>query len=165
MRSWRIHPYRPPDEVRRMVDQHHDAALPIVHPQRVIAKMREEESRASRFSGWLADHIVGLAGTMVFFYFLCLMLGAWTLWQSALDRNNGFDPFPYAFLFFMLGGIMQSLFVPTVLVAANRATERDRIKDEADHRALSRLHDVNEEQLGILHDLAGTLLNDGGPPG
>ncbi len=156
----RFHPYRPPDEVRDVVDQHHDAAMPIVHPQRVIEKIRSERSDVSRFNGWLADHVVGLAGTMVFFYVLCFMLAAWTFWQSGLVRNKGFDPFPYAFLFFILGGIMQSLFVPTMLVASNRATERDRIKDEADHRAWSHLYEVNDEQLRILRDLAAQMLRD-----
>lgn len=158
MTQRRFHPYRPPDEVRDVVNQHRDAAVPVVHPQRIIAKMRAERSDVSRFNGWLADHVVGLAGTMVFFYLLCLMLAAWTLWQSGLAGNKGFDPFPYAFLFFILGGIMQSLFVPTMLVAANRATERDRIKDEADHRSWSHLYDVNDEQLRILRDLATELL-------
>lgn len=154
----RFHPYRRPDEVQDIVNQHHDVAMPVVHPQRVIEKMRAERSQLSRFNGWLADHVVGLAGTMIFFYLLCLMLAAWTFWQSGLDRNKGFDPFPYAFLFFVLGGIMQSLFVPTMLVASNRATERDRIKDEADHRAWSHLYEVNDEQLRILRELAARLL-------
>lgn len=160
MTQRRLHPYRPPDEVRDVVDLHHDAAVPIVHPQRVIEKMQAKRSQLSRFNGWLADHVVGLAGTMVFFYLLCLILAAWTFWQSAVSGNKGFDPFPYAFLFFVLGGIMQSLFVPTMLVASNRATERDRIKDEADHRAWSHLYEVNDEQLRILRNLAAQLLID-----
>ena len=49
---------------------------------------------------------------------------------------------------------MQSLFVPTMLTASNRAAVRDRIKDEADHRAWSHLYEVNDEQLRILRDLA-----------
>jgi len=149
-----IHPYRSPEHTRLQVDRHHDPLQPIVHPQRIIDKTRAAQPRITRINGWLADHIVGLAGTMAFFYVLCLVLGAWTAWQSGLDRNKGFDPFPYAFLFFVLGGIMQSLFVPTMLTAANRTAERDRIKDEADHRAWSHLYDVNEEQLRILRALA-----------
>ena len=58
-----------------------------------------------------------LAGTMGFFYFLCLVMGGWSFYQSYVMGNKGFDPFPYAFLFFVLGGIMQSLFVPTMLTA------------------------------------------------
>jgi hypothetical protein len=55
---------------------------------------------------------------------------------------------------------MQSLFVPTMLVASNRATERDGIKDEADHRAWSRLYEVNDEQLRILRDLVAQAVRD-----
>ncbi len=52
---------------------------------------------------------------------------------------------------------MQSLFVPTMLTASNRAAERDRIKDEADHRAWAHLYEVNDEQLMILRRLARWL--------
>lgn len=65
---------------------------------------------------------------MLFFYFLSLLIACWVLWQSGIQGDNGFDPFPYAFLFFVLGGIMQSLFVPTMFVTSNRATMRDRIE-------------------------------------
>ena len=163
MSSRHIHPYQPPDEVRRIVDRLHAEVSPIIHPQQLLEKMRKEGSTASQFNAWLADHIVGLAGTMIFFYLLCVVISAWALWQSAIGHNKGFDPFPYAFLFFVLGGIMQSLFVPTMLTASNRATERDRIKDEADHRAWSHLYKVNEEQLQILRDLGARLIPEARP--
>jgi uncharacterized membrane protein len=144
------------DSTARDVSRLHDeAASPIVHPQQILQLMRDEERQFGRFNGWLADHIVALAGTMVFFYVLCLLIAAWAFWQSAVERNSGFDPFPYAFLFFALGGIMQSLFVPTMLTASNRATLRDRVKDEADHRAWSHLYQVNDEQLRLLRLIAG----------
>ena len=139
MRSLHLHPYRTPEEVHQVVDRLHAEVSPIVHPQQIIQKMRSEQPPVGRLNGWLADHIVGLAGTMIFFYLLCLLLAGWSFWQSAIEHDKGFDPFPYAFLFFILGGIMQSLFVPTMLTASNRTTERDRIKDEADHRAWSHL--------------------------
>ena len=160
MPVWHLHPYRSPDEVRDTVARYHQGPQHLVHPQVVMARIRAERSAVSRFNGWLADHIVGLAGTMGFFYLLCLIMVGWTAWQSLFGGNSGFDPFPYAFLFFVLGGIMQSLFVPTILVASNRGTERDRIKDEADHRAWSHLYDVNDEQLRILRGLADRF-----PPG
>ena len=149
-----LHPYRAADEVAGTVDRLHKEPSPIVHPQRVLESMRKERPQISQINGWLADHIVGIAGTMAFFYFLCLILAAWVIWQSAIQHGKGFDPFPYAFLFFVLGGIMQSLFVPTMLTASNRTAERDQIKDEADHRAWSHLYEVNEEQLSLLRRLA-----------
>jgi uncharacterized membrane protein len=140
MRSLHLHPCRTPEEVHQMVDRLHVEVSPIVHPQQIIQKMRSERPPVTRFNGWLADHIVGLAGTMIFFYVLCLLLAGWSFWQSVIAHDSGFDPFPYAFLFFVLGGIMQSLFVPTMLTASNRTAERDGIKDEADHRAWSHLY-------------------------
>ena len=153
MPGTRLHPYHTADEISATVETLHREVSPLVHPQRVIERMRRERPAFSRFNGWLADHIVGITGTMIFFYFLCLLLGGWWFWQSVIQHNKGFDPFPYSFLFFVLGGIMQSLFVPTMLTASNRSTERDQIKDEADHRAWSHLYDVNDEQLSILRTL------------
>ena len=148
-----LHPYRTTEEIRAAVESLHKEVSPLVHPQRIIESMRRERPTFGRFNGWLADHIVGLAGTMIFFYLLCLLLAAWSFWQSILQHDSGFDPFPYSFLFFILGGIMQSLFVPTMLTASNRSAERDQIKDETDHRAWSHLYDVNDEQLNILRKL------------
>jgi uncharacterized membrane protein len=158
MPTFQLHPYRNPSEIRETVDRLRRDASPLVHPQEVLEDLRRERAAVGRFNGWLADHIVGLAGTMGFFYFLCVLMIAWSSWQSYVLGNKGFDPFPYAFLFFALGGIMQSLFVPTMLTASNRAALRDRIKDEADHRAWSHLYDVNDEQLKILRNLAKRLL-------
>ncbi len=155
-----LHPYRTPSEIRQIVNRLHQEASPLVHPQQVLADLRGERDTIGRFNGWLADHIVGIAGTMGFFYFLCCLMGGWAFWQSYLLGNKGFDPFPFAFLFFVLGGIMQSLFVPTMLTASNRSALRDRIKDEADHRAWSHLYDVNDEQLQILRQLAARILED-----
>jgi len=150
MQTSHLHPYWNPQELRDVVDRLHTGPAHLVHPQEVIDAVRRERSTIGRYNGWLADHIVGLAGTMGFFYFLAVLIGAWAFWQSAFQHDHGFDAYPYSFLFFILGGIMQSLFVPPMLTASNRSAERDHIKDEADHRAWSHLYDVNDEQLQIL---------------
>lgn len=157
MSSRHLHPYRTPSEIQHIVDRLHADVTPIVHPQHILRDLRAERDAVGRFNGWLADHIVGVAGTMVFFYLLCVLLAGWAFWQSYISHNKGFDPFPYAFLFFVLGGIMQSLFVPTMLTATNRSTLRDHIKDEADHRAWKHLYEVNEEQLQLLRKLVSLL--------
>lgn len=148
------HPYLTPEQVRNTIERLGQREAHLLHPQEIIEQLRREKTGMKQFNGWLADHVVGLAGTMVFFYFLCVLIAAWAFWQSYVAGGNGFDPFPYSFLFFILGGIMQSLFVPTMLTASNRAAERDRLKDEADHRAWSHLYEVNAEQLAILRRLA-----------
>ena len=166
MRSRSVHPYRTPREIGAIVDGLQKEISPLVHPQLILHSLRSREPTINRANGWLADHIVGVAGTMAFFYFLCVLIASWSLWQGVIEHDKGFDPFPFAFLFFILGGIMQSLFVPTMLTASNRATLRDQIKDEADHRAWTHLYAVNDEQLAILRQLAERLLADSGakPP-
>jgi uncharacterized membrane protein len=161
MPSIHIHPYRSSEEIRRTIDRLHTGAEHLIQPQHILEAVRAERPAVGRFNGWLADHIVGIAGTMAFFYFLCLLMAGWAFWQSGIEHNRGFDPFPFSFLFFILGGIMQSLFVPTMLTASNRAALRDKIKDEADHRAWSHLYEVNDEQLALLRRLAAQLLHDG----
>lgn len=158
MPSIHTHPYRKPSEIRQTVDRLHKGPSPLVQTQEILHDLRAERDAVGRFNGWLADHIVGLAGTMGFFYFLALLMAIWAFWQITILRDKGFDPYPFSFLFFILGGIMQSLFVPTMLTASNRAALRDRIKDEADHRAWSHLYGVNDEQLTILRQLADQLL-------
>ena len=157
MPEGKIHPYLSPDEVQDLVNRLQTGLPHLVHPQEILERARQERPAVVRFNGWLADHIVGMAGTMAFFYLLCFILGGWALWQAGVEHNKGFDPYPFSFLFFILGGIMQSLFVPTMLTASNRAAERDRVKDEADHRAWSHLYDVNDEQLKILERLGAWL--------
>jgi uncharacterized membrane protein len=142
-----------PATIHALVEEVAGAGTSLVHPQQVLARLRAERSAFGRFNGWLADHIVGLAGTMGFFCVLALLMLGWAFWQSALLHDHGFDPYPYSCLFFILGGIMQSLFVPTMLTAQNRAGERDRIKDEADHRAWAHLYAVNDQQLALLERL------------
>ncbi len=158
MPSMHTHPYRSPSEIRYTVDRLRKGPGHLVQTQEILHDLRAERDAVGRFNGWLADHIVGLAGTMGFFYFLAVLMASWSFWQVGILGNKGFDPYPFSFLFFILGGIMQSLFVPTMLTASNRAALRDRIKDEADHRAWSHLYDVNDEQLKILRELADRLL-------
>lgn len=157
MTNLHFNPYRTPQEVAEIITHIHQGEEHLVHPQVVLQELRQHRSAVGRFNGWLADHIVGLAGMMAFFYLLCGLMLGWGLWQGVADHNHGFDPYPFSFLFFILGGIMQSLFVPTMLTASNRSAQRDRIKDEADHRAWSHLYDVNDEQLQILHRVAAWL--------
>ena len=152
-----LHPYQGPEEVHAMVERLHQGLPHLVHPQQILREARAERSAVGRFNGWLADHIVGLAGTMAFFYLLAVLMASWAFWQVGLQHDRGFDPYPFSFLFFILGGIMQSLFVPTMLTAQNRAAERDRIKDDVDHRAWSHLYDVNDEQLAVLRRLNAWL--------
>jgi uncharacterized membrane protein len=125
----------------------------VVHPLLAITHIRAQRSTFDRFSDRLADHIVAWAGTMAFFYILTLMLILWPAYQSVIGGNSSFDPYPYSFLFFILGGIMQSLFVPTVMVSQNRAAQRDAVKAEADHRTMVELVKINRDQLEILQRL------------
>ena len=157
-----LHPYRTPAETAAIIDGLQKAASPLVHPQLILQGLRREQSSFSRANGWLADHIVGLAGTMLFFYFLCVLIGAWSFWQGIFEHDKGFDPVPIRI------SLLHTRRDNAVSVCANHAhsidpaTLRDRITDEADHRAWTHLYEVNDEQLTILRQLAQRLLPDTG---
>lgn len=127
--------------------------MPWMPSRTVTRRSNESDLRRVKRTHGLRITSSQIAGTMACFHLIWATIAVWAVWQSGLLHNKGFDHFPYAFLFCMLGGIMQSLFVPTMLTASNRAAERDRIKDEADHRSLTHLYEVNEEQFRLLRAL------------
>lgn len=71
----------------------------------------------------IALRVSGIVGTMWFCYGLALVMFFWALLQQTILpalHINAFDPFPFSFLFFCLGGIMQSLLMPMIMVEQNR---------------------------------------------
>ncbi len=149
------HPYLTPNQVRQTIDRFEASGSHLVHPQEIIQQLRREKTGIQRFNGWLADHVVGLAGTMVFFYLLCVLIASWAFWQSAIAGGKGFDPFPYAFLFFVLGGIMQSLFVPTMLTASNRAAGCGRVTAERTPSGVGSTRTFQPRSTVSVHSVSG----------
>lgn len=71
----------------------------------------------------IALRVSGIVGTMWFCYGLALVMFFWALLQQAILpglRIQAIDPYPFSFLFFCLGGIMQSLLMPMIMVEQNR---------------------------------------------
>lgn len=71
----------------------------------------------------IALRVSGIVGTMWFCYGLATIMFLWALLQQAILpglRIQAIDPFPFSFLFFCLGGVMQSLLMPMIMVEQNR---------------------------------------------
>ncbi len=59
-------PHHTQSEISAIVEALHKEISPLVHPQLIIQGLRREEASIERTNGWLADHIVGVSGTMGF---------------------------------------------------------------------------------------------------
>ncbi len=85
-------------------------------------------SRNDRIARFVASRV----GTMWFCYGLALLMLAWAVLQTLLGKA-AWDAFPFPFLFFCLGGIMQSLLMPLLMVAQNLDMRHAELLAESDH--------------------------------
>jgi uncharacterized membrane protein len=73
---------------------------------------------------------------MWFCYGLSGVMFVWALLQQSMLpmlHLPVFDPYPFAFLFFCLGGIMQSLLMPLIMTAQNQDARHAELRAEADY--------------------------------
>ncbi len=137
-------------EHTRLLVRAHAVARPgrPVHPSHVIVASRRAEGWLGSLNGLIADHVVAIIGTMWCAYaFVALSLFGL---PAALAG-------PKDFVAWASSQFIQLVLLPVIIVAQNRASERDRIKAEADHAAQSHLYDVNDEQLRLLREIAKRL--------
>lgn len=88
----------------------------------------ESLSLNDKIACWVSDHV----GTMWFCYGLAALMFVWGAINVLLGKH-AFDPYPYSFLFFCLGGIMQSLLMPLIMVAQNQSSRHAELRAEADY--------------------------------
>jgi uncharacterized membrane protein len=106
-------------------------------------------SRNDRIAMWVADHV----GTMWFCYGLAVVMIAWAILQEVILPWFGmrpFDPYSFPFLFFVLGGVMQSLLLPLIMVAQNQSTRHSELRAESDHM-------INQESFDRLEQIISHL--------
>jgi uncharacterized membrane protein len=88
------------------------------------------------FNDKIAARVSSIVGTMWFCYGLALLMFSWYALQERIFpalHIPAFDPYPFAFLFFCLGGIMQSLLMPLIMVSQNRNAVHTELRAESDH--------------------------------
>lgn len=81
----------------------------------------------------IADTIAAVSASQVFVGFHVLWFGVWIVANLILGEARGFDPFPFGLLTLIvsLEAIFLSIFV---LISANRAGDKDRIRADADYQ-------------------------------
>lgn len=88
----------------------------------------ESLSLNDRIALWVSAHV----GTMWCCYLLAVLMVSWALAQWFLGEQAP-DRYPYPFLFFCLGGVMQSLLLPLIMVAQNLQARHAELRAETDY--------------------------------
>jgi uncharacterized membrane protein len=101
--------------------------------QRVSRNLNEEEDARRTVADRAADMIAEFGGSWKFIIAAFVFLAFWTVVNSFLLRNRGFDPFPFILLNLVLG-IVASLQAPIIMMSQNRQTEKDRLRSDLDYR-------------------------------
>lgn len=95
-------------------------------------------STSDRIALWISARV----GTMWFCYGLAVLMMSWALTQWLLGERAP-DKYPFPFLFFVLGGIMQSLLMPLIMVAQNLQSRHAELRAETEYH----INKANAEKL------------------
>lgn len=119
-------------------------ALP--HPHHTNNANEElQQSTNDRIALWISGHI----GTMRFCYVLACLMLLWACLQVLLGQR-AFDAFPFPFLFFCLGGVMQSLLLPLIMVAQNLDQKKSEILANTQYKTTQNIYHDSEQILAHL---------------
>ena len=97
----------------------------------------------------IATWVSSCVGTMWFCYGLATIMLLWAIMQTLLG-HRAFDAFPFPFLFFCLGGIMQSLLMPLIMVSQNLSARHDAILAEEQYKTTQNIYHDSEQILSHL---------------
>jgi uncharacterized membrane protein len=100
------------------------------------------------FNKWLALLITNGVGNMWFFYVLIIFIGGWML-LSKLGPLK-FDPYPFALMLLIVGGIFQALAMVAIMVGQNVQTAASDARAETDHETLEAIHTLAAQSIQIL---------------
>jgi len=100
------------------------------------------------FNKWLAVVITTGVGNMWFFYALAIFIGGWML-GSKLGWI-AFDPYPYALMLLIVGGIFQALAMVAIMVGQNVQSAAADARAETDHETLDAIHQLSSQTVQIL---------------
>lgn len=132
------------DDFHSFLRQNPDAAIDVLQTvgrrhREMLEKLRGVtnanaaiEQKATRWER-IADMIAAVSASQPFVFFHVLWFGIWIVLNLIMGEEKGFDPFPFGLLTLIvsLEAIFLSIFV---LISANRAGEKDRIRADADYQ-------------------------------
>jgi uncharacterized membrane protein len=100
------------------------------------------------FNKWLALLITNSVGNMWFFYFLMVFIGSWMVLSKL--GVLGFDPYPFALMLLIVGGIFQALAMVAIMVGQNVQAAASDARAETDHETLVAIHKLTAQSVEIL---------------
>jgi len=100
------------------------------------------------FNKWLALLITNGVGNMWFFYFLIAFIGTWILLSKVGPFS--FDPYPFALMLLIVGGIFQALAMVAIMVGQNVQAAASDARAETDHETLDAIHKLAAQSIQIL---------------
>jgi len=100
------------------------------------------------FNKWLALLITNGVGNMWFFYLLAVFIFGWMI-LAKLGVIN-FDPYPYALMLLIVGGIFQALAMVAIMVGQNVQAAASDARAETDHETLDAIHTLTGQTIEIL---------------
>lgn len=102
----------------------------------------------SGFNKWLALLITNGVGNMWFFYLLAVFIFGWMI--LARIGVITFDPYPYALMLLIVGGIFQALAMVAIMVGQNVQAAASDARAETDHETLDAIHKLTSQSIEIL---------------
>src|ERR1700704_3921627 len=102
----------------------------------------------SGFNKWLALLITNGVGNMWVFYFLAGFIFSWMI--LAKLGVISFDPYPYALMLLIVGGIFQALAMVAIMVGQNVQAAASDARAETDHETLEAIHTLATQSIQIL---------------
>lgn len=101
----------------------------------LVARDPEREFQETRTVGErLSDQIAAFGGSWTFILLFVGFLGIWAVLNTEIlgPRHDAFDPYPYIFLNLLLS-MVAALQAPVIMMAQNRAAQRDRMEAKLDY--------------------------------
>ena len=102
----------------------------------------------SGFNKSLALLITNGVGNMWFFYVLAVFIFSWML--LAKLGVISFDPYPFALMLLIVGGIFQALAMVAIMVGQNVQSAASDARAETDHETLDAIHTLTTRTIEIL---------------
>lgn len=99
--------------------------------QRVSRNVNEESDKTMTLADRAADVIAEFGGSWMFIFVTALFMGGWMMLNWFMNPG-GFDPYPYAFLLFILN-ILQAFQAPIIMMSQNRQSDKDRLRSDLDY--------------------------------
>ncbi|MDQ6622692.1 MAG: DUF1003 domain-containing protein [Verrucomicrobiota bacterium] len=116
---------------------------------RVARNANTEDAAHTTLADRAADGIATFGGSWKFITGSVLFLGTWMIvnWY----RQPGFDPYPYAFLLFILN-ILQAFQAPIIMMSQNRQSQKDRLRADLDYELNLKNELLLSEIRSLLHE-------------